>query len=721
MRFVKCVKIWLVLALMSFGSVQSAQAEDGYNLWMRYATIEDTGLRHSYYKHTKAIVVQGDSPTLRAAQDELRTGFAGMMERTVPVMQALRQNGSILLGTPDASKIIADLDLPFADLGEEGYIIRSLKIRRKRTLVVTGNTDKAVLYGSFALLRHMQTRGSLDDINIMSVPKIQHRVLNHWDNMNQTIERGYAGGSIWDWHKLPEYKDPRYTVYARATASLGINGTVVNNVNANAAVLMPVYIEKVAVLADIFRPYGIKMYLSARFSAPIEIGGLETADPLDPRVQKWWADKADEIYSSIPDFGGFLVKANSEGQPGPQDYGRTHKDGANMLARAVKSHGGVVMWRAFVYDADNNEDRVKQAYTEFKPYDGLLEDNVSIQAKNGPLDFQPREPIHPLFGATEKMNLTLEFQMTKEYLGFETHLAYLGTMYEEVFKTDTFAKGKGSTVAKLIDGTLFNPKMTSIAGVLNTGTDRNWMGSTFNQANWYVFGRMAWNPYLGAKEVAEEWTRQTLTNDDISVDGIVDMMMRSREAVVDYMTPLGLAHLMDTGHHHGPGPWVDNLGRADWNPVYYHRADSVGIGFDRTQTGSNAASLYNEPLASTYANLDSVPENMLLWFHHVPWDYKLKSGETVWDTLVRDYTHGVSEITDLRAIWKKQENHIDAERFAEVSALLLKQEREAQWWRDASIAYFQTISKRPLPADVKAPPLSLEDYRKIHWPHLVGY
>ncbi|PHR91845.1 MAG: alpha-glucuronidase [Robiginitomaculum sp.] len=718
------LRAWLVLVFvgsLQIASVQSAWAEDGYALWLRATPVQDAGLRRAYVKNIKAIVVEGNSPTLLAAQKELSDGLAGMLGRDIPLVQDLRRNGNLLLGTPGASEDIAGLDLPFESLGDEGYIIRALKVRNKRTIVITGNTDTAVLYGSFALLRHMQTRTSLTDIDIVSVPKIQNRILNHWDNMNQTVERGYAGESIWDWHKLPEYKNARYTMYARATASLGLNGTLLNNVNANAAILTPVYLEKVAALAEVFRPYGIKVYFSARFSAPIEIGGLDTADPLSADVQKWWAGKVAEIYKAIPDFGGFVVKANSEGQPGPQDYGRTHKDGANMMAQALKPHGGIVMWRAFVYDADNNEDRVKQAYTEFQPYDGLLADNVSVQAKNGPLDFQPREPIHPLFGALPKTNMTLELQMTKEYLGFDTHLAYLGPMYEEVLKTDTFAKGEGSSVAKVIDGSLFSPKLTSIAGVLNIGSDRNWSGSTFNQANWYVFGRMAWDPYLGAEDMATEWTRQTLTNDDKAVKAIVKIMMMSREAVVDYMTPLGLAHQMDTGHHHGPGPWVDNLGRDDWNPTYYHRADEVGIGFDRTASGSNAASLYHEPLASQYANIETVPENMLLWFHHVPWDYKMKSGETLWDTLVREYTHGVSEITEMRAIWAKQEAYIDAERFAEVSALLLKQEREAQWWRDASIAYFQTISKRPLPADVTPPPLSLEEYKKINWPHLIGY
>ena len=429
-------------------------------------------------------------------------------------------------------------------------------------------------------------------------------MLNHWDNLDRTVERGYAGFSLWDWHKLPDYLDPRYTDYARANASLGINGTVLTNVNANATSLLPEYLAKAAALAAVFRPYGIRVYLTARFSAPVEIGGLKTADPLDPVVAGWWKRKADEIYALIPDFGGFLVKANSEGQPGPQDYGRTHADGANMLADALAPHGGVVLWRAFVYSNDVPEDRAKQAYGEFQPLDGRFRPNVLVQVKNGPIDFQPREPFHPLFGAMPKTPLMMELQITKEYLGFATHLAFLGPLFEEALRADTHAKGEGSTVAKVIDGSLHGYATTGIAGVANVGTDRNWCGGVFACANWYAFGRLAWDHTLTSDRVADEWVRLTFGNDPALVAPVKEMMLGSREAVVDYMTPLGLVHLMAEGHHYGPGPWVSTARRADWNSVYYHRADANGIGFDRTASGSNAVAQYFPPwptpsLAST--------------------------------------------------------------------------------------------------------------------------
>ena len=445
-----------------------------------------------------------------------------------------------------------------------------------------------VLYGVFHLLRLMQTRQPLDRLELQERPAIQLRVLNHWDNLDRSVERGYAGQSIWDWHKLPDYIDPRYVDYARANASLGINATVLTNVNSNAISLRPDYLAKAAALANVLRPYGIRVLLTVRFAAPIEIGGLRTADPADPAVKQWWRAKAAEIYRSIPDFGGFLVKANSEGQPGPQDYGRSHADGANMLADAVAPFGGVVMWRAFVYSNEQPDDRAKQAYSEFKPLDGKFRDNVMVQVKNGPIDFQPREPFHPLFGAMPRTPLVLEVQITKEYLGFATHLAYLGTLYEEVLRADTYARGPGSTVAKVIDGSLHGYAHTGIAGVANIGTDRNWSGSHFDQANWYAFGRLAWNPTSSAEDIARDWVRMTFSNDAMFVARVVEMMMRSRQAVVDYMTPLGLHHLMAEGHHYGPQPWFDGGRRADWTPVYFHRADAQGIGFDRSASGSNA-------------------------------------------------------------------------------------------------------------------------------------
>jgi alpha-glucuronidase len=604
-------------------------------------------------------------------------------------------------------------------------VIRSLAIDGRPATVIAANSDVGVLYGAFHFLRLVQTRAPLEALDVASQPRTKVRLLNHWDNLDRHVERGYAGQSIWDWHKLPGYLDPRYTEYARACASIGINGTVLTNVNANATSLSPMYLEKTAALAGALRPYGIRVYLTARFSAPIELGGLSTADPLDPAVRAWWRAKVDEIYRFIPDFGGFLVKANSEGQPGPQDYKRTHADGANMLAEALAPHRGLVMWRAFVYSNDTPTDRAKQAYDEFVPLDGKFAGNVLVQVKNGPIDFQPREPFHPLFGAMPKTPLMMEFQITKEYLGFATHLAYLGTMWQETLAADTMVKGRGSTVAKVVDGELHGYRHTGMAGVANIGADRNWSGSHFDQANWFAYGRFAWDPQADARTIAEEWVRMTFTNDAAFVQPVVEVMMGSREAVVDYMMPLGLAHLFDTGHHYGPGPWVSDLKRADWNPTYYHRADADGVGFDRGPAldgrgGSGATSQYAPPVAKIFADRRKVPEQFLLWFHHVPWDYKTRSGRILWDELVWRYTHGVEVVGRMRQQWAALAPYVDAERFAQVAAFLAIQEQEAQWWRDACIAYFQSINRRPLPAGFAPPAHPLEYYKSLRFPYAPG-
>jgi alpha-glucuronidase len=617
--------------------------------------------------------------------------------------------------------LIKSLAEPLNELGREGYLIRSMTAQGHRVTVIAGNSDVGVLYGAFAFLKLIQTRQPIDGLDISSAPRLMVRILDHWDNLDGTIERGYAGFSIWDWHKMPDYMSPRYTDYARADASIGINGMVVNNVSSQAAMLTPLYIGRAAALAAVLRPYGIKIYFSARFSAPIEIGGLKSADPLDPAVLAWWKAKADEIYRAIPDFGGFLVKANSEGQPGPQDYHRTQADGANLLADAVAPHGGIVMWRAFIYSAENPEDRAKQAYSELVPLDGKFRDNVIIQAKNGAIDFQPREPFHPLFGALPHTGMFLEVQITKEYLGLATSLAYLAPLYEEVLHTDTYARGPGSTVARVIDGSLFGNKVTGMAGVANVGTDRNWSGSEFNQANWYAFGRLAWDPSASSRAIAEDWAKMTFSNDPKFVAPTVDMMMASREAVVDYMTPLGLAHLMATGHHYGPGPWVSDLKRPEWNPVYYHRADAAGLGFDRTATGSNAIAQYAPEAAAAFADPDRIPEKFLLWFHHVKWDHRMKSGRTLWDELIVHYDAGVAATARARTTWAAMKPYVDEQRFAEETAFLAIEEKEAQWWRDASIAYFQTFSKMPLPAGHAPPAHGLDYYKAIDYPYVPGH
>ncbi|MES2987218.1 MAG: alpha-glucuronidase family glycosyl hydrolase [Pseudomonadota bacterium] len=701
----------ILSVLMVFGVANQAHAETGYDLWLRYAPLE-SGQRTAADGVIKSIVAPGRSATADASLSELQRGLAGMLGHGVARADAI-QDGAILVGTPTDSREIAALNLPLASLGKEGFLIRSATANGARITVIAGNSDVGVLYGVFAFLKRVQLGASLTNLDIADKPKLQLRVLNHWDNLNRHVERGYSGWSIWDWQKLPGYKDPRYTDYARANASLGINGVVLTNVNANAEVLKPEWLRKVKALAEVFRPYGIKVYLTARFSAPIEIGGMKTADPLDPAVAAWWKAKIDEIYTVIPDFGGFLVKANSEGQPGPNDYHRTHADGANMFADALAPHKGVVMWRAFVYQAENAQDRHMQAYAEFQPLDGKFRDNVLVQVKNGAIDFQPREPFHPLFGAMPKTPLMMEFQITKEYLGFATHLAYLGPMWEEALEANTFRPAKGSTVAKVLETPVDSGAVTGMAGVANIGSDVNWSGSQFDQANWYAFGRFAWDPDASAREIARDWAGLTWGSDPAVTDPVVAMMMGSHEAVVDYMTPLGLGHLMATGHHYGPGPWVADLARPEWNPVYYHKADGAGIGFDRTRTGSNALSQYAPQVAKAWGDPKKVPENLLLWFHHISWDRKMQSGRTLWDELVVRYDAGVDAVAAMQTRWEGLKGKVDARRWTEVRDFLAIQHEEAKWWRDASIAYFKTISKRPLPAGHAPPPHDLEYYKAI--------
>lgn len=588
---------------------------------------------------------------------------------------------------------------------------------------VTANSDIGILYGVFALLR-LQKTGTRVEME-RSNPSYERRILNHWDNLNGSVERGYAGNSIF-WRK----KDP-FTVtkrdiriwkqYGRANASVGINGTVLNNVNASAEILTASYLRRVKSIADILRPYGIKVYLSVNFASPELLGHLQSADPLNKEVVAWWNRKIDEIYRYVPDFGGFLVKASSEGQPGPQDFGRTHADGANMLADAMKPHGGIIMWRAFVYSA-NETDRAKQAYTEFLPFDGKFRDNVIIQVKNGPVDFQPREPFSPLFGAMKHSSIMPELQITQEYLGHSNYLVFLSTLWEEVLNSDTYQYGKGSTVAKCTDGTLTDQRYTAIAGVANIGLDTNWCGHIFAQANWYAFGRLAWNDRLSSRKVANEWLIQTFLTDSMRTRGasfvrawekqflvpMQQVMLQSRETTVNTMTPLGLHHIMSANGHYGPGPWWAPKGvRPDWTPPYYHHASKTGIGFDRTKNGSDAVAQYHAPLDSIYSNLATCPENLLLWFHHVPWTYKLKDGQTLWEGLCHYYDKGVKQVRKFQLIWDGMRGFVDRGRFVDVSKKLERQYQGARLWKDACIQYFQTFSQMALPAGVEKPAESL--------------
>ena len=694
-----------------------ARADPGYELWLRYGQVSDAALLGRYRAAIARVVVEGGSPTLLAARDELARGLDGLLGMSLPVGGPAGA-GTVLAGTPSSSRLIAGLPLAaeLSRLGPEGYLVRSVVSDGRPLIVIAANADVGVLYGAFGLLRHLQTHRPLDGLALESAPKLELRMLNHWDNPNGSIERGYAGRSLWKWSQLPDTLDPRYVDYARANASLGINAVSLTNVNANTLFLTPAYLEKAAALANVFRPWGIRVFLTARFSSPVELGGLSTADPLDPAVQAWWKQKADEVYALIPDFGGFLMKANSEGQPGPRDYGRSHAEGANLIADALAPHGGIVIWRAFVYANDAALDRVKQAYDEFTPLDGEFRPNVFIQVKNGPLDFQPREPFSPLFGAMPKTPLMMEVQITKEYLGQYSSLVYLGPMWTEVLQADTYARGPGSTVARMLDGTLTSYPHTGMAGVANTGDDPNWTGSTFNQANWYAFGRLAWDHDLSAAAIADEWIRMTFTNDTSFVGPVEHMMLDSREAAVDYMTPLGLAHQMNGRGHYGPGPWQGGGPRPDWTPPYYARADSFGIGFDRTATGSDAVAQYHPPLDRLFADRATVGDTLLLWFHHVGWTERLSSGRTLWEELVRHYDMGVDTVRANLRTWESLAGKIDQERFDEARTNLEKEVAEARWWRDASLLYWQTFSRQPIPAGYEQPAHTLEFYERLRCP-----
>jgi alpha-glucuronidase len=683
--------------------------EDGYELWLRYLPITNKALLGIYQNNITQIACDTSSPTLDAALDEFALGLSGLLGIPIPVVGRATQPGALIIGTPEDSQSISDMQL-HPDLGQidnEGYVIRSMSYDSKRCIAIAAQTDLGVLYGVFHFLRHLQTLQPLEDLRIVSSPKIKLRMLNHWDNLDGTIERGYAGGSLWDWHKLPDYISPRYRNYARANASIGINGAVLNNVNANALILSKQYLVKVAALADVFRPYGIRVYLTARFSAPMEIGNLTTADPFDPTVNTWWQAKIAEIYQLVPDFGGFLVKANSEGQPGPQDYCRSHADGANLLADALALFGGVVIWRTFVDDEGVPDDRSKLAYDELVPQDGQFQQNVLLQVKNGPVDFQPREPYHTLFGAMPQTPLALEVQITQEYLGCATHLVYLAPLYKETLDADTYCSGPRSQVAKVVDGSLEGHSISAMAGVSNIGSDRNWCGHPFAAANWFAFGRLAWDHTLSARKIAEDWLRMTFTNDERFVEPATEIMIGSREAVVNYMTPLGLHHLFAGLHHYGPGPW-DADARADWTPPYYHRADPEGLGFDRTSSGSGAVNQYRTPYRDQLADLATCPENLLLWFHHVSWDHTLKSGGTLWEELCYKYNQGVAQVRQMQASWESLGEFVDLARFQHVQSLLTIQEKEARWWRDACLLYFQTFSGQPIPARYEQPTETLD-------------
>ena len=609
----------IAILMLALASSVSMMAEDGSRLWMRYDKVQKA---------------QVDGPECIAAE-ELRNFYNG--------------SKATLVIDPDISN-------------EEGYVIEGSTVKAK--------TERGLMYGAYAMLRG--EKGA-------SEPFFKLRVLNHWDNLDGSIERGYAGRSIfWDLEgDKPKAIDAALIKeYARANASIGINGTVLNNVNASPKILSAPYIKKVKEIAAILRPYGIKVYLSVNFASPMALGKLKTADPLNPRVKTWWKAKAKEIYKEIPDFGGFLVKANSEGQPGPGDYKRSHAQGANMLAEAVKPYGGIIMWRSFVYGANHKgEDRVKQAVSEFKEDDGKFMDNVILQSKNGPLDFQPREPYAPIFDNMNKTPQMVEFQITQEYLGQSRHLVYLSPMWREFF------------------GFVSPKRLAGIAGVANIGLDKNWCGHHFSQANWYAFGRLAWNPFMKSEEIAEEWLRQTFGDQAVN-ERLLSMMLRSREACVDYMMPLGLHHIFKFDHHYGPEPdgFIKHY-PLEWCPVYYHKADKEGVGFNRSHTGTDATSQYSEPYCSLYDDINTCPERYLLWFHHVPWTYRLKSGNTLWEEIQARYDRGVREVEDFCKTWQEAKPFVDEQRWTEVNERMQHQLENAKEWRKVCTDYFRTFAE----------------------------
>ncbi len=649
-------RFYLLICIALFFINQMA-AENGSRLWLRQSGGAGASVE---------VLSRHASATLNIAAEELRQSWRGN-----PVILTIEKDKAL---AADGFKIVCS----------EG------KIR------VISPTGTGLLYAAYHLLRLQESGQAI--ASTTENPAYTLRILNHWDNTDRTVERGYAGESLWDWEKLPHTLSESYKDYARANASIGINGTVLNNVNASPGILSAEYLNKVKALADVFRPYGIRVYLSVNFASPMVLDSLPTADPLDKRVIRWWKKKAGEIYGLIPDFGGFLVKANSEGQPGPCDFGRTHADGANMLADALKPHKGIVMWRAFVY-SPSDADRAKQAYLEFKPLDGNFRSNVIVQVKNGPVDFQPREPYSPLFGAMRHTPLMVEFQITQEYLGHSNHLVYLAPMWKEFF------------------GLVPPSTLKAVAGVSNIGSDANWCGHPFAQANWYAFGRLAWNPSLSSEAIADEWLRQTFSKEKEFVEPIGRLMLRSHEAAVDYMMPLGLHHIFAWGHHYGPEPWCDVPGaRPDWMPSYYHRADDNGIGFDRSHTGSHATAQYPDSLCRLYDDPSTCPEQYLLWFHHLPWNHRMKSGRTLWDELCHRYDSGVQQVREFQKTWDRVESLIDAERFRNVQSRLKTQLRDAVWWKDACLLYFQEFSKLPIPYGIERPIHELEELKKIVLP-----
>ncbi len=703
----------IVILAITVATAQPVAAEDGYDLWLRYRRIDQTHLLEAYRAQIRGLYMPGSSSTLRAARQELGRGVEALIGRPVTELDG-PTGGAIVGGTLASNAEIAALDLESAlkPLNREGFLLRSLSIDGKPAIVIAANHEIGVLYGAFRLLQLLQMHRSLDHLDRAETPRLRYRVLNHWDSVNGVVSRGYAGRSLWQWEELPEKASPRYKDYGRACASVGINMTVLNGSYSGLTLLESHYLEKTAALADALRPYRVRVAIHPNFAAPLKFGATDTADPFDPAVKKWWRDKVAEIYRLIPDFGGFLVKADSEGCPGPHDYNATHADGANLLADALAPYGGVVMWRAFgVFDSDvegypgektHGLGLAARPTDLFTRIDGDFHDNVFVQAKNGPRDFQPREPVHPLLGGLEKTPVMMEVQITQEYFGHAKHLVYLAPVWKEALEFDTHARGEGSTVEKVVDGTLFgNTEMTGMAGVANTGSERNWTGHLFGQANWYAFGRLAWDPGLSSREIAEEWIHLTFSDDPAVISTISETMLGSREAAVNYMTPLGLFQLNDNRttesqrSHYAPAP-ARRTG--------HHAADRDGIGGSWIMKGLEGQ--YYPPVQAVFSDPDTCPEKHLLWFHHVSWDRELSTGRTLWEELCHRYVRGVEYVKNMRQQWQSLKGVIDDERWKHVDKKLEVQIIDAETWRNECLVYFSAVSGRPIPPSILAVSLS---------------
>lgn len=683
-----------------------SRAEDGYEAWLRYPSSDDSVSIEEYREGLSHVIVSGDSSILKSAGDELARGLSGLLGRETPLLDAVDGEGAVVVGSGESSALIRDLipEETLSSLGAEGFAIQSVSFDGKKEIAIAGATDRGALYGVFAFLRLLQTGRSIDDLEIVDRPVCKLRTIDHWDNLDGSVERGYAGRSIFHWDNLPEL-DPRYKDYARVLASIGINGVVLNNVNShkdkegpyasansNKQILTAPLLTKLAALADVFRAYGIQVFVCPSFASPVWLDEFDTADPLDPKVREWWRSKTDEIYTLIPDFGGFLVKADSEGQSGPSTYGRDHAEGANMLAEALEPHGGLVIWRAFVY-GNKKGDRAKQAYENFHPLDGRFKENVIVQCKNGPMDFQVREPVSPLFGRLPETNMMLELQITQEYTGYSTHLCYLVPQWKYYLEFDTHAKGEGTTLARIVDGSAFDYKYSGIAGVSNIGADRNWTRHPLAQANLYGFGRLAWNPDLSSEEITEEWVRMTFGNDPQVVETLSRMLLSSWRIYENYTSPLGVGFLCGSEdphlHHYDPDP----AGRQK----NYHHADEKGVGYDRTKaTGSGYTEQYPPPAAALFESLETCPDELLLFFHHVPYSHKLNSGKTVIRHIYDTHIDGVEQARGLKKDWESLRDSIDAERHRLVSEKLEEQIEHAILWRDTINRYFEEVSGIPI-------------------------